>query len=159
MTYKFESIDEFLFSIETEIINILYDYNLLIKFTPDVKKVIMYVFIYNFNERMHNNVGIFYHTKELSNNHELMNYFEKSKLDAFINKICVKLKKVTHKIIFVKPTIIIPSESRIDDLDGSIVDELVLMDYSKPIDVKSLRHFLDNNRLGHMFESMSKRIY
>ena len=49
MTYTLIPIDEVLSNIETDVVNLLYDYQLLTKFTPDVKKIIMYFFIHEFN--------------------------------------------------------------------------------------------------------------
>jgi hypothetical protein len=159
MTYTLISIDEVLSNIETDVVNLLYDYHLLTKFTPDVKKIIMYFFIHEFNNRIKDSSVRFYHSHILSDSHELLKYYERDKLDKHINKICQKLKKLTGKLFFIKSNIKVPSKSSIDGLDGCIADELILSDYSESIDPRKLKEFLHDNNLGDMFSNLSKKLY
>ena len=101
MTHEFSSIDQFISSFEVELINILYDYNLLQKFNLDAKKVILYFFVKKFNDRMTNTKLLFYHSHELDSEHELLKYYDKTSLNNFINKICVKIKKTTTRLFFI----------------------------------------------------------
>lgn len=159
MTYTLIPIDEVLSNIETDVVNLLYDYQLLTKFTPDVKKIIMYFFIHEFNNLIKDSSIRFYHSHILSDSHELLKYYEKDKLDKHINKICKKLKSLTGKLFFIKSNIKVPIKSSIECLDGCIADELILSNYAESIDPKKLKEFLHDNNLGNMFSNLSKKLY
>lgn len=160
MIYSFQSIDEFLFKHETEIINSLYDYNLLTKFSLSVRKIIIYYFVKNIEKELTENPNLlFYHTNVLSDSHELFSYFEKDKIEKLILRLVNSIKKVTHKVFVLGKRIKIPSKSKIDDLDGAVLDELSVLDFQKPINPKDLKNFLDTCHLPELFKSISKQIY
>jgi hypothetical protein len=159
MLHTFQSVDEFLFSIEKEVIDTLYDYNLLIKLERNVKKIIFYFFVKRLSDKLNaNNDLLFYHDTHLSDDHELFTHFDKEKLTVFINKICQKLKKVTNRIFFHKKKITLPSQALTNELEGSVIDEVLLLGIRKPVDAKELKDFLDKNHLKDLFNNLSKKV-
>lgn len=159
MTYSFESIDEFIFSIEKDIMDMLYDYGLLTKFSLNAKKVFMYIFIQKINERLSDKSLLFYYGDSISTTHEFLNHFSPEKVNPFIKKICTKLKKVTNRIFYMKSLVSIPERSSMEELDGSVIDEIVLLDYQDPINPKKLKEFLEQHHLKDMFANMAKKVY
>jgi len=159
MASKFISIDDFLFSIETQIINFLYDYDLLKKFDKNVKKIIFYFFVKNFCESltMHSDL-LFHHDRTFSKNHELFIYFDHEKLIPYLNKICIKLKKLTNHIFYTSNKNNIPDYSIIDELDGSIIDEIMTLKLGKPVNFQQLKNLLNENNLKDLFDSLGKKI-
>jgi hypothetical protein len=160
MLHSFESIDFFLYSIETEIINSLYEYKLLEKFDKNTKKIFFFLFVKNFTEKIKTSSEshIFYYDKNLSDSHELFNYYSKIDVQNFIEKILNKMKKMTNKIIFLKQKTTLPETSFISELDGSVVDELMLLQQKKPANPKELKSFLKENNLKDLFSSLSKKL-
>ena len=158
MIHHFESIDHFLFSIEREIVEILYEHDLLRKFDANVKKVIFYMFLNSISERLNDTDLLFYHSGTLSDLHELGQYFDKSKLDNYINKLCITIKKSTNKLFFLKQKITLPTKSLIHDLDGSVMDEIFLLKEQRPVDPKVLLNFLKKSNLKNLFARLSKKV-
>jgi hypothetical protein len=159
MQYSFESIDDFLTSIETDIINVLFDYKLLDKFDRNVKKIIFHFFVRKFGERINLNKDLlFFHSRSFQDSHELFKYYDKEKLTVFLNKICVKLKKLTKRILFLNQETILPNNAFINDLEGNVVDEILLLKAKDTVDLKKLKSFLDENSLTELFCSLSKKV-
>lgn len=159
MIVSFESIDYFLKSIEVEIINHLYDYKLLDKFDRNAKKVIFAVFVKNLTEKLKNSDDslLYYHDNHFSEEHELFRHYNKEDVEKFLTKILLKLKKLTNKIVFIKQKITLPKRSSIEELDGSVIDEILLMK-EKAVDLKDLKTFLKQHNLKDLFSSLSKKI-
>jgi len=159
MIYTFENIDRFLYSIEKEIIDVLFEYKLLSKLDRNVKKIIFFYFVKRFGDKISNNNDLlFFHDNTFSENHELFNYYEKEKLINFLNKICTKLKKVTNKIFFLKKKIDLPNTAFLNELEGSVMDEVLLLSIKSPVDPKKLKSFLDENSLKDLFCNLSKKV-
>ena len=159
MLHSFQSIDSFLFSIEKEIINILFDYGLLSKFDHNVKKIIFFVFVKRISDEMRrDNDLLYYHNRNLSDDHELLQHFDKTKLNDYILKICNKIKKSTNRLFFLNKKITLPEKSFVNDLDGSVIDEIFLLKESKPVDPKTLKEFLNKHHLKDIFNDLSKKV-
>jgi hypothetical protein len=158
MQYDFKSIDQIITELEIPLINTLFDCNLLSKFDINVKKIIMYFLIQSINDNLHNHKLFIYHNHTLQSNHELFNHYPKDKIDNFINKICVKLKKTTNRVFFVKNNTTIPLTGKLDELDGAVLDEVILLNNEKEPDRKKLKSFLQKHNLKDMFDSISKNI-
>lgn len=159
MIYTFENIDRFLYSIEKEIIDVLFEYKLLSKLDRNVKKIIFFYFVKRFGDKISNNNDLlFFHDNTFSENHELFNYYEKEKLINFLNKICTKLKKVTNKIFFLKKKMDLPNTAFLNELEGSVMDEVLLLSIKSPVDPKKLKSFLDENSLKDLFCNLSKKV-
>lgn len=155
MQTKFISIDEFFDSFEVELLNLLYDYGLLEKFDKTAKKVILYVFIQKLNDLLHDKSVLLYSNKNLASTFKILNHFPHDKLNQFIVQICFTVKKHTKRLIFVSPkTTTIDSK----DIDGEIVDELILLQNQKEPDLKKLKDFLVKHNLKDMFASISTKI-
>ena len=159
MLHSFQSIDSFLFSIETEIIDMLYSYGLLTKFNYNVKKIIFFVFVKRISDEMRrDNDLLYYHNRNLSDDHELLQHFDKTKLNDYILKICNKIKKSTNRLFFLNKKITLPEKSFVNDLDGSVIDEIFLLKESKPVDPKTLKEFLNRHHLKDIFNDLSKKV-
>lgn len=159
MIYTFENIDRFLYSIEKEIIDVLFEYKLLSKLDRNVKKIIFFYFVKRFGDKISNNGDLlFFHDNTFSENHELFCYYEKEKLINFLNKICTKLKKVTNKIFFLKKKMDLPNTAFLNELEGSVMDEVLLLSIKSPVDPKKLKSFLDENSLKDLFCNLSKKV-
>lgn len=158
MIHSFQSINSFIFSIETEIINILYDYGLLSKFDKNVKKIIFYTFVKKLDECLSDSDLLFYHNGKLSDDHELFLHYDRSKIDKFVNKICQNIKKNTNRLFFLNKKITLPSKSFINELDGSVIDEIFLLKERKSVDPKLLKEFLNKNHLKDLFNNLSKKV-
>jgi hypothetical protein len=159
MHYEFVSVDKFLFSIETEIINTLYDYSLLKKFDRNVKKIIFYIFVKRVGDYIVEHPScLFYHNNKLSSNHELFSHFEEEKLTSYFNKICTKLKKVTKRVLFLNDVQKLPESGLLFEQDGNIIDEIILLESSKPVNYKELSDFLESHSLKDLFSNLSKKV-
>ena len=158
MLHHFESIDHFLFTIEREIIETLYEHDLLVKFDSNVKKVIFYIFLNRISERLNDKDLLFYHSGVLSDLHELGQYFDKNKLDTYINKLCNEVRRSTNKLFFLKQKITLPTKSLIHDLDGSVIDEIFILKEQRPVDPKVLLSFLERTNLKSLFNKLSKKV-
>lgn len=160
MFYSFESIDFFLKSIEVDIINHLYDYQLLEKLDRNAKKIIFAVFVKHITEKLKNcdDNLLLYHDYHFSSDHELFQYYNREELEKFLLKILNKLKKLTNKIVFIKKKTTLPKKSTLDELDGSVVDEIYLLKEKKSVDLKELKTFLKQHNLKDLFSSLSKKI-
>lgn len=151
MTYNFLSLDQVLDKCELNIINFLYDYDLLKTFSPDVKKVIMYFLIKEMNDIFENRNSLIYYTSDISDSRELLEYFPKDKLLIFLKKLSRKIRRITKRMFFIKSGNI--PNGNIDSLDGEVVDEIILLNNQEP-DLKELKRFLHDQRLGDMFKSI-----
>ena len=81
-------------------------------------------------------------------------------MEDFINSTCIKIKKVTNKLCYIKNDEMVTNKaSSIDNMDGSVIDEILLLENKSPIDPKKLRDFLKKHHLGDLFASMAKRVY
>lgn len=159
MIYTFENIDRFLYSIEKEIIDVLFEYKLLSKLDRSAKKIIFYYFVKNFGEEISKNKDLlFFHDCSFSESHELFTYYENEKLTSFINKIVIKLKKVTNKVFFLKKKTVLPKQAPINELEGCVMDEVLLLTVKNPVDPKKLKSFLDENSLKDLFCNLSKKV-
>lgn len=158
MIHEFISIDQFITSFEPKLMNLLYDYNLLDKFNLDVKKVILHLFVLNFNNKITNRKLLFYHNHILADNHELLKYYNKDKLNIFINKVCAKLKKTTNRLFFITNKKPIPSWDFFDKLDGEIQDEIILLRNNENPDPKKLKEFLHTCKLEDLFDNLNHSI-
>jgi hypothetical protein len=159
MLYSFENIDKFLFFIEKEIVDCLYEYKLLSKLDRNAKKIIFYLFVKRFGDRITNDKDLlFFHDNFFSDSHELFKYYDSEKLTTFLNKICKKLKSVTNRLFFLKNKIDIPDQALVNDLEGSVIDEVLLLKNKTPIDPKKLKSFLDENSLKDLFCNLSKKV-
>lgn len=153
MNYSFISFDDLLKSCETKIINFLYDYQLLDKFCIDVKKVLLYFLVNEFNEKLHDRKLLIYHTHTISTDHELLDFYTMEDLNKFFNKLCLKIKKITKRLFFISKNTKLPKKGGIHLLDGSIIDEIMLLNNEQP-DLKQLKTFLSKHKLGEMFTSI-----
>jgi hypothetical protein len=151
--FEFLSFDDLLKSCETRIINFLYEYNLLEKYSLDVKKVLLYFLVKEFNEKLHNRKLLIYHTHHISDDHELLEYYSKEDLNKFFNKLCSKIKKITKRLFFIQSKNKLPSKGHLDQLEGEVVDEIILLNNEEP-DLKKLKDFLHTHKLGEMFTSI-----
>jgi len=159
MVYSFQNTDTFLFSIEKEIIDVLFEYKLLSKLDRNAKKIIFYYFVKNFGEEINKNKDLlFFHDGSFSENHELFTYYDREKLTSFLNKISVKLKKVTNKLFFLKKKTVLPKQAPINELEGCVVDEVLLLTVKNPVDPKKLKSFLEENSLKDLFGNLSKKV-
>lgn len=159
MLHSFESIDRFLSSIEVEIVNCLFEHDLLEKFDKDAKKVVSYIFVKNISERLNESPvsHIFYYDSHLYDSHELFLYYSKEEVEKYIAKIISKIKKITNRIVIFKRKTTLPNQSFISDLDGSVVDEILLLQ-QKSVDLKGLKEFLKEHHLKDLFFSLSKKL-
>ncbi len=153
MTYTFIAFDQILAESEKSILDFLYDYKLLDKFVPDVKKVFLYFLIHRINEYLKDRKVLIYHNSQISDTHELLEYFPKDKVDQFCNKLCNKIKKITKRLFYVTNVQVMPTKGNIEMLDGEIIEEVVLLNNEEP-DYKVLKDFLHKNRLTDMFRSI-----
>ena len=154
MQYNFISIDELLFSIETDLINLLFDYSLLNKFDKNVKKVILYFLVKKINDALHVRSLLIYHNPVLNDTHELFNHYPKDKLNKFIMQICTTIKRTTNRLFFISKKVKIPAQSTLDLLDGTVQDEIILLKNVETPNLKKLKEFLDANNLKELFASM-----
>lgn len=118
-----------------------------------MKKVLLYFLIKEFNEKLHDRKILIYHTHIISGDHELLEFFPKEELDKFFNKLCLKIKKITKRLFFISKDTKLPVKGAIHLLDGSIIDEIVLLNNEQP-DLKQLKTFLSKHKLGEMFTSI-----
>jgi hypothetical protein len=159
MLHSFQSIDGFLFSVEKEIMDMLFDYGLLTKFDYNVKKIIVSIFVKRITDKMkEDNELLFYHNRNISDDHELFEHFDKVKLNDYINKICNKIKKSTNRLFFLNKKITLPEKSYVNDLDGSVIDQIFLLKESKAVDPKALKEFLNKHHLKDIFKDLSKKV-
>ena len=157
MIYRFISINEFLKEFEIELANFLYDYDLTNKFCKNAKKVVLYFFIKKINNKLKEHDIILYHNHLIDETYTLYDYYPKEDFDKFIDKICSSVKKLTKRLIFIKPTKKIPSKATINEMDGGIIDELILLD-QQDIDLKKLKEFLEKCKLKDLFSGISMHI-
>jgi hypothetical protein len=137
----------------------LYSYGLLTKFNYNVKKIIFFVFVKRISDEMRrDNDLLYYHNRNLSDDHELLQHFDKTKLNDYILKICNKIKKSTNRLFFLNKKITLPEKSFVNDLDGSVIDEIFLLKESKPVDPKTLKEFLNRHHLKDIFNDLSKKV-
>jgi hypothetical protein len=101
---------------------------------------------------------LFYHNKNISDDHELLQHFDKTKLNDYILKICNKIKKSTNRLFFLNKKITLPEKSLVNDLDGSVIDEIFLLKESKSVEPKTLKKFLNKHHLKDIFDDLSKKI-
>jgi hypothetical protein len=151
--YEFLSFDDLLKSCEVKIINFLYDYSLLDRYSLDVRKVLLYFLVKEFNEKLHNRRLLIYHTHVISDNHELLEHFPKDELNKFFNRICSTIKKITRRVFFISSKKKIPTKENIDYLEGEVIDEIVLLKNEEP-DLKKLKEFLHKHKLSEMFKTI-----
>jgi hypothetical protein len=154
--YEFLSFDSLLSSAEVKIINFLHDYDLLSKFTLDVKKVLLYFLVKEFNDQLHNRKLLIYHAHAISDRHELLEYYPKENLDIFFNKLCSKIKKITKRLFFITSQNKVPKKGNIHLLDGEIIDEIILMNNEEP-SLKELKEFLHKHNLKDIFTSIHSK--
>lgn len=162
MEHKFISINQLLSELEKDFINLLYDHNLLNKLDKNAKKLFIYFFIHKINEVLHDKHLLIYHNKRLSSNSNLLTCFNDSsniedKWNDLINKLCNKIKQITNRLFFISNKIDIPRIGKINELDGEIVDEIILMKNETP-DLKRLNDFLKKNNLKNIFASITKNV-
>ena len=158
MILKFQSIDRFLLSIEKEIMDILFDYNLLEKFSPSAKKILFYVLVKRISDQLKDPDLYFHHGGRISEDHELCKYFDPDKLNEFINRICHRIKDTTNRLFFINHRVILPTETLLQELDGSVMDQILLLKEKTPVSPRDLRKFLDRHHLKNLFESLSVKI-
>lgn len=152
------SIEDFFKSWQIEYINLLESCNLLNNFKPDAKKLLVYFFIKNLNEKIHNSNIILYHDMNLTNSLEVFKYFDYDKFLSFFNKVTTKIKTLTGKIIIIKDNKKINfSKSIFENLDGELQDEILLLKEVIP-DIKKLKEFLHSYKLSDIFNEMSWKI-
>jgi hypothetical protein len=143
---------------ESELIEILDQHGLLQKYDANVKKVIFYIFIKRISERLNDPDLLFYHNKSLADNHPIFQYFEKTKIDEFVNKLCQKIKKTTNKLFYIKQKITLPEQSLVNDLDGSVIDQIFSLKEQSPVNPKLLKEFLEKSNLKDLFTNLSKKV-
>lgn len=157
MTYEFLSLDEFLTSFEREYINLLNEYDLLDKFNPDAKKIFMYLFINKFNEVLQNPKLLLYYNQRISDDHEVLLYCPKDKFQTFLHRLCAKLRKITGRVFYISKKIKIPSQAPMGQLDGTIQDEVILLN-DVEITPQKLKEFLHKHNLKELFDSLARRV-
>jgi hypothetical protein len=158
MVYDFLSVDEFISSFEKELMDVLYDYGLLTKFSRDSKKVLFYLFFKHLNDVLENPKLLLYHNHVLNSDHEILQYYPEKDLNTFVNKLCSKTKKLTRRLIYIKSNRQIPKKSHINDLDGEVVDQVVLINNEKPSNLKDLKKLLDEVNLTELFKNMALKV-
>lgn len=156
MQHRFVSLDEFLTSFEVELSNMYYDYDLIThKFDKTIKKVFLYVFIHKLNDLLQDKSVIIYHNGKVRENYELAIYYPYDKLNAFIGRVCSTIQQHTKRLITVSANTVINSG---EELDGDVIDQLVLLNNEKYPDLKKLQLFLKKHNLKEMFASLTSKI-
>lgn len=153
MIYEFLSFDELLRDCEVKIMNSLYEYSLLDKFSLDVKKILLYYLVHEFSDKLKNPKLLIYHSKQISKKHELVEYYEKKDLDILFNRLCSKIKKITGRLFFISDRRKLPNAGVLEKLDGEVIDEIILLDNIQP-DIKKLKEFLHSHKMKELFTSI-----
>jgi hypothetical protein len=156
MPYRFVSIDDFLSSFEVELSNMYYDYDLIThKFDKTVKKVFLYVFIHKLNDLLQDKSVILHFNGKVKENYELAIYYPYDKLNAFIGRVCSSIQQHTNRLITVSSNTVINDN---EELDGDVVDQLVLLNNEQYPDLQKLQKFLSKHNLKEMFSTLTKKI-
>jgi len=158
MQYHFMLLEEFFKSWQIEYINLLESCQLLGKFTPDCKKILIYLYLTNINKLLDKRGLLFYHTDSLSADLEIFQYIDYEKFNTFFNKITRKVRSLTGKVFIVKNNKLsfVPSMDNYDKLDGCIQDEILLLNNIKS-DMKEFKKFLSEVNLKHIFNDMTRK--
>lgn len=154
MNIKLYSIVDFFLEIQASFVDLCNSYGLLKHHIPrDSKKILLYLFVQHFNEKIKTRDTFFYFTGTLPDNLEVFEYFDKEKFCVFFRKICEKIRKLTKRIILLKN---IPDTDLIDN--GEIKDELVLL-RNYDVDPQKLKEVLHSLNLSQLFSELSKKVY
>lgn len=159
MYYTLESFDDFLFSVETDIINFLFDHGLLDDFNKDVQKVCMYMMMQELSKRLRDPSLLLYYTGDIASNHELILYYPPDKLNKMFYRFVAAVDKTMGKIFCIGKNHTIPSRELLENLDGEIRDKIILLENRKPIDPKLVRDFLRKNDLSKFYKDISTKLY
>jgi hypothetical protein len=155
MQYEFILLEDFFKSWQAEYINLLDQCGLLGKFTPDCKKLLMYMFITKLNNTIHDSKCLFYHIETLSPCLEIFDYIEFQKFNIFFNKLALKIRKLTGRIFFISQSksSLIKQVHHINEMDGCIQDEVLLLQHIK-FSPKKLKELLSQLNLKDLFKDM-----
>lgn len=159
MIFKFQSIDDLLKSCEKEIIDYLYDCNLIEKWNKDTKKVIFYFFTRKFLQTIIDDEDMFFHhCKKLSTEHELFKYYDHDQLTKYLNSLCNKMSKMTNRVVCFRTMTEIPESGSLENLDGSIIDEILLLENKGKPSLEVIYDFLNKNNLKDLYKAISTKI-
>lgn len=149
MVYQLQAVNDFVCEWDVEFLNILYDYKLEETFNKDVKKIFMHLFIRELNKKLSNSNFYLYYNPELCDNCGFKDMYPKFK--AFLEKLCVKMGKMTNRVI--KLNLPVPESSvEFNKLDGEIQDTLLLA--GQPPNVKLLRKFLKTHSMKDLYKNL-----
>jgi hypothetical protein len=152
-------LEEFFVSWQAEYLNLLDSCGLLHKFTPDSKKLLVYCFLKNMNNLLHDRRLVFYHNHILSTNLEIFNYVDYASFNLFFDKLARRLKKLTGKIFFIQNLNKIPKRIEyFQNLDGAVQDELLLIQDFEP-NPKKIKEYLASLKLKDIFQEMTWKLY
>jgi len=156
MQYQFVLLEDFFKSWQIEYINLLETCGLLGKFTPDCKKIMLYLFLTNINKLLENKQLLFYHVEQLSPDLEVFQFIDYDKFNAFFNKVVYKIRSLTGKIFMLSQTkrSLIQQANHVSELDGCIQDEILVLGTIEP-NPKLLKDFLSSLNLKEIFKDMA----
>jgi len=158
MHYQFVLLEDFFKTWQIEYINLLDSCGLLNKFTPDCKKILIYLFITHMNTLLSDRYLLFYHINTLSRDLEIFDYIDYDDFNLFMNKLVAKIRSLTGRMFTISQTrkSLIHQSKHISELDGCIQDEILLLDTIK-LNHKAMKEFLSSLRLKDIFKDMSWR--
>jgi hypothetical protein len=156
MKYNFTSIQNFFQQWQTNYINLLSSCGLLNRFTPDCKKLLIYLFLTNINKQLENKSLLFYHDGQLDDSLEIFQYFSREKFTIFFNKVTKKIRSLTGKIFFIPEgkKNKVPSTEYMFQLDGCIQDEILTLSTFQ-YDSSKVKKFLSEVNLKDIFNDMT----
>ena len=151
-------LEDFFKTWQIEFINLLNSCQLLGKFTPDCKKILIYLYLSNINTLLDKRGLLFYHDNHLDENLEIFQYIDYEKFNTFFNKITKKVRKLTGKVFIVEKNKLqfVSTMNKFDELDGCIQDEILLLNTMKS-DLKEFKKFLSEVNLKNIFSDMTRK--
>jgi len=156
MRYDFILMEDFFKMWQIEYINLLNSCDLLEKFTPDSKKLFIYLFITNLNIFLKQNNLLFYHINKLTPELEIFNYIDYKKFNIFFNKVVNKIRLLTGRIFTIAQSekSLVKQSTHLHELDGCIQDEILLLS-SIELKPKNIKKFLAELNLSGIFKDMT----
>jgi len=151
---KFSFID--LYSIfkncQKPIIDFLYDYDMLNKWSNDVKKTVIYFLLIEIDKVLKDKnvlifIGDFYDYV-----FEITEYYSTDSIKKLLNDVFKKIGKLTKRTVVLKKKV--PStQSLLSELDGELIDQILLLKHA-PINQAELKKYLHSNRLKSIFNTI-----
>lgn len=151
-------LEDFFKTWQIEYVNLLNSCQLLGKFTPDCKKILIYLYLSNINTLLDKRGLLFYHDNHLNKDLEIFQYIDYEKFNNFFNKITKKVRKLTGKVFIVEKNKLqfVSTMNKFDELDGCIQDEILLLNTMKS-DLKEFKKFLSEVNLKDIFSDMTRK--